>query len=71
MFSRAFPIFSQDGFSSRAGLMAVLTLAVAGMNIDVDSETSPLTVARVTVKFLVRLLKCKTRDCVKVISVIA
>merc|ERR1712002_1311202 len=44
---------TEDGFSSRAGLMAALTSADAGMNIDAVLETSPLMLARVTAKPLV------------------
>lgn len=60
-----FFIFLQDGLSSRTGLTAALTLAVAGMNIGVDLETSPLILERDTVRFQVRLWKWQTRDFVE------
>lgn len=66
-FSGELLLFFQDGFSSRTGLMAVLTLADAGTNIDVVSATSPLILARDTVRLLVRFqnMEQETRDCVE------
>lgn len=43
----------QDGFSSRAGSMEVLTLADAGTNIAAASATSPSHPPRLTARFLV------------------
>lgn len=61
MFSRELLLFSQDGFSSRAGLTAVSTSADAGTNTDVVLATSASIPARVTARLQVRLLTYETR----------